>query len=71
MKSYGCIFCNDMRNIQPASYIDGDDSEFKIWIGKARVKKKFVLNSRDKFFVVDKCPQCGYEFTEEDYNSYM
>lgn len=71
MKSYGCVFCNDMRNIQPASYINSDDSEFRKWIGKARAKKKFILNLRDEFVVIDKCPQCGYEFTEEDYNSYM
>ena len=70
MKPYKCDFCNDLRNIQPASYIGGGSDEFKKWIEKARKEKKFILDLGDKFVIVDKCPKCGYEFTEEDYDSY-
>ena len=70
MKPYGCDFCNDLRNIEPASYIGGGDEEFKKWIEKAREEKKFILDLGDEFAIVDKCPKCGYEFTEEDYDSY-
>ena len=66
----GCEFCRDLRNIQPASFIGGGDEEFRKWIEEARKHKKFILNLRDKFVVVDECPMCGYEFTEEDYDSY-
>lgn len=70
MKSCGCEFCNDLRNIEPASYIGGGDKEFKEWIDKAREEKKFILDLGDKFAIIDKCPKCGYEFTEEDYDIY-
>lgn len=67
----GCNFCNDMRNIQPASDIGGGDEEFQQWIKKAREAKQFILVSDDDYFyIVDKCPVCGYVFTEEDYDSY-
>ena len=71
MKIYGCKFCNDLRNIEPASDISGDDDNFKKWINKAIEKKKFILVLKDKFVIVDKCPKCGYGFTEEDYDSYL
>lgn len=70
MKPCGCEFCNDLRNIQPASYIGGGDKEFKEWIMKAREQKKFIWDLGDEFAVVDKCPKCEYEFAEEDYDSY-
>ena len=69
-KMCGCEFCNDLRNIEPAKYIDSGDEEFKEWIKKAREQKKFVLELEDSFTIIDKCPECGYEFTEEDYDSY-
>lgn len=70
MKPYKCDFCNDLRNIQPASYIGGGSDEFKKWIEKAREEKKFILDLVDKLVIVDKCLKCGYEFTVEDYDSY-
>ena len=70
MKTYGCEFCNDLRNIEPAKYIGGGNDEFKKWINKAREQKKFVLDLGDKFTIVDECPMCGYKFTEEDYDNY-
>lgn len=33
MKSYGCDFCNDLRNIEPAKYIGGGDEELREFIG--------------------------------------
>lgn len=70
MKPCGCEFCNDLRNIQPASYIDGGDETFKEWIEEARKQKKFILDLGDQFAVIDSCPKCDYKFTEEDYDSY-
>lgn len=70
MKEYGCDFCTDLRNIEPAKYIGGGDEEFKERISKAREQKKFILDLGDKFAIVDECPMCGYKFTEEDYDSY-
>lgn len=70
MKPYGCDFCNDLRNIEPAKYINSGDEEFREWIKKAKEKKKFILDLGDEFAIVDKCPMCRYEFTEEDYDSY-
>jgi len=70
MKSYGCDFCNDLRNIEPASYISGGDEEFQKWINEAREQKKFILDLGDKFAIIDECPKCGYKFTEEDYDNY-
>lgn len=29
MKSCGCDFCDDLRNIEPAKYISGENEEFK------------------------------------------
>lgn len=66
----GCDFCTDLRNIEPAKYIGGGDEEFEKWIAKAREKKKFILDTKDEFIVVDECPVCGYRFTEEDYDNY-
>lgn len=65
-----CDFCTDLRNIEPAKYIDGGNEEFQKWIANAREKKKFILSTKNKFIVVDKCPICGYMFTEEDYDNY-
>lgn len=63
-----CDFCSDLRNIEPAKYIGGGDMTFQKWINKAREKKKFILETKDEFVVVDECPVCGYKFTEEDYD---
>ena len=71
MKSCGCDFCNDLRNIEPAKYIGGGDEEFKEWIEKEKKQKNFILDLGDKFAIIDRCPECGYKFTEEDYDSYM
>ena len=74
MKPCGCDFCNDLRNIEPAKYIGGGDEELKEFIRTASGNKEFVYHYRvyegTMFVVVDKCPVCGYEFTEEDYDSY-
>lgn len=70
MRPCGCAFCNDLRNIQPAKYLDGGDEEFQKRIKEARKHKKFILELSDKFVIVDECPKCGYKFTEEDYDSY-
>lgn len=75
MKSYGCNFCNDLRNIEPAKYIGGGDDELKKFCKEADYEKKFIYHFRDgenmHFVIIDKCPECEYEFTEEDYDSYM
>lgn len=36
--NYKCEFCTDLRNLQPAKYISGDDEKFLEWIAKARKK---------------------------------
>ena len=66
----GCNFCNDLRHIEPAKYLGGGDKEFKKWIAKAREQKKFILDLRDEFVIIDSCPECGYKFTDADYDSY-
>ena len=71
----GCKFCNDLRNIEPANYISGGDSEFEKFINEAKKKKQFIMHLYTKegmkFGIVDKCPVCNYKFTEEDYDSYQ
>lgn len=79
MKPCGCKFCNDLRNIQPAKYIAlaneekrefNADDELRKFIDEAKENKKFLLFEKNKIFIVDKCPVCGYVFDEEDYDSY-
>lgn len=74
MKHCSCDFCNDLRNIEPASYIGGGDDDFKAFIQNAKGNKKFVyhydVDEGTMFEVIDKCPVCGHNFTEEDYDSY-
>jgi hypothetical protein len=70
MKSCGCDFCNDWRNVEPAKYIGSNSKALQEWLEKADEEKKFVLLCANGFAIVDKCPKCGYEFTEEDYDSY-
>ena len=70
MRPCGCDFCNDLRNIQPAKYIDSDNVHFQKWIKPAREQKKFILDLGDLLEIIDECPKCGYKFTEEDYDSY-
>ena len=74
MKSFGCEYCNDLRYIEPAKYIGGGDKELREFIEKAKEKKQFVHHYKKGngtiFEIIDKCPNCGYEFTEEDYDSY-
>ncbi len=38
-----CDFCNDLRNIEPASYLGGGDAEFQEWIKEKRKKKAFIM----------------------------
>lgn len=71
MKSCGCEFCNDLRNIEPAKYISGGDEDFQKWITKARDKKKFILETENELKIVNRCPKCGYKFTSEDYDNYL
>ena len=63
-----CDFCSDLRNIEPAKDIDSTNEDFQKWILKAREKKKFILKTKEKFYIVDECPVCGYKFTDEDYS---
>lgn len=74
MKPCGCKFCNDLRYIEPAKYIGGGDAELQEFISEAAKKKQFIHHYRTEegtvFNIVNKCPVCGYEFTEEDYDSY-
>ena len=75
MKSCGCKFCNDLRNIEPAKYIGGGDEDLQKFLKEAANNKQFIYHfteGKDMVFaIVDKCPECGYEFTEEDYDSYL
>lgn len=74
MKPCGCDFCNDLRNIEPAKYIGGGDEGLREFIEKAMKDKRFIYHYHKDdgimFIVVECCPVCGYEFTEEDYDSY-
>lgn len=74
MKKYehGCSFCTDLRNIEPAKYISGGSEQFQKFINRAKEQKKFIiyLGNVGKCGIVDRYPKCGYEFTEEDYDSY-
>ena len=74
MKQCGCDFCNDLINIEPAKYISGGPEEAQEFLNKAKENKNFILWSREEnnwvLTIVDKCPVCGYELTEEDYDSY-
>lgn len=71
----GCDFCNDLRNIEPANYIGGGDAEIQKFLNKAKEKKQFIYHYHNDageivLMIVDKCPVCGYKFTEEDYDDY-
>ena len=75
MITSGCDYCNDLRNIEPAKYIGGGNKKLKNFITKAHNNKKFISITRQRngvtfFEIVDKCPMCGREFTEEDYDNY-
>lgn len=73
MKPCGCDFCNDLRYIEPASYVGCQDDagqELKDFINKAREEKKFLRHYDSGIGIIEKCPKCGYVFTEEDYDSY-
>lgn len=75
MKSCGCNFCNDLRNIQPAKYIglnpkEDYSEEVLNFFKRTKENKSFLLFTPDNIYVINKCPECGYEFTEEDYDSY-
>lgn len=74
MITSGCDYCNDLRHVEPAKYIGGCDKELKVFITKARENKKFISIKRNDegvlFEIVDKCPMCRHEFTEEDYDNY-
>lgn len=77
MKPCGCSFCNDLRNIKPAMYIgvESSDQKLKDFIQQAKSKKQFIYqyhtNDGWVFEVINQCPVCGYQFTEEDYDSYL
>ena len=71
----GCDYCNDLRCIEPAKYVWCDDEETQAQILEARDNKQFIghfyedgLPSED--YIMIGCPECGYVFTEEDYDSY-
>lgn len=78
MESCRCDFCLDLRNVEPAKYIgcEDTDEEFQKFINEAKEEKKFVChypkNEEEMVFgIIDKCPVCGYEFTEKDYDEYF
>ena len=74
MKTHGCEFCNDLRNIEPAKYIGGGDEELRKFIDEAKGKKQFIFHCKKgdgtMVAIIDKCPICNYKFTEKDYDSY-
>lgn len=70
MQGKGCDFCRDLRNIQPASYVDGGDDEFQEWIKKCRECKAFIIMGKEFFTATHECPVCGKIFTDGDYDSY-
>lgn len=74
MKEYGCDYCHDLRNIEPASYVSSDDPELRKFIYKARAEKRFLhhftVDGEKYMQAIDSCPICGYRFTVEDYTSY-
>ena len=70
MRPCGCEFCTDLRYVTPAKLLDGGNEEFQKWIKAAREHKKFILDLGDSFEIIDRCPKCGYEFTENDYDNY-
>ena len=47
MKSCGCDFCNDLRNIEPAKYIGGGDKELQKFLKEADDKKQFIYHFID------------------------
>ena len=69
-----CGYCSDWRCVAPAYSIDfrGSDDELGVWLAKAQKEKKFVsqwlIHGVAHFAIVEKCPECGYEFTERDYD---
>ena len=72
-----CAFCSDLRNIEPAHSLWLGDEEGNIegWLQEARDNKNFVhvgnvVADSISFTVIDKCPVCGYVFTEEDYDQF-
>lgn len=71
MRPCGCEFCTDLRYVTPAKLIDSDSVRFQEWIKPAREQKKFILVLGDSLEIIDKCPKCGYEFTENDYDNYI
>lgn len=79
MQSYGCEFCNDLINVQPAKYVAvvnndnspvATDDEVRKFLEKAKEEKRFLMFEGDNIHVVNKCPACGYVFSEKDYDSY-
>lgn len=68
----GCEFCNDIKNIKPAKYIDDVDVLCRKWIDEAKDKKKFILyfSVIMPYVIINRCPKCGHIFTVEDYDNY-
>ena len=71
-KNGGCDFCKEIVNIEPAKSVacDGTDKEQVEFLEKAKREKKFLWFTNEYVAIVDKCPVCGHEFTEEDYDNY-
>ena len=74
MKPCGCDFCNDLRNIEPAKYIGGGSESLQKFIEGAKKEKAFIYHypyaDGTMLKKITECPECGYTFTEEDYDSY-
>lgn len=56
-------------NVQQAINIVNE--EFRKTILEAHEQKKSLLIGKHIFCVVNQCPICGYEFSDEDYDSYF
>lgn len=72
MNSCGCSWCSNVKNIQPAKYIDNLENEEDIkMFEKLKEEKAFVhFVSPTIFEVVKQCPKCGYMLSKKDYDSY-
>ncbi len=72
----GCDWCNDLRNIEPAKYIDIYDEEAKQWLVEQDKLKHFIYIDRSNpetihMIALLECSRCGHVFTREDYDSYF
>lgn len=71
-----CVWCEDLRNVEPAKYISFSSGEDPEWLQSAKKRKAFLHLQKDKdeiiFYEMVKCPYCGQQFegNEELYDEY-